>query len=152
MVYFDFSKFNALATASLFAIFSIFGFALAMVMSTFQCSKTDGWVSVKEGIMWSSLPVIVYVVLDISPYVLSEFSNGVRTLFGWTGYASDQAGYDNLGLTYALVLAGLIVTTRMVHSVEVSVCKPDVAELAAFQEDLMKKLKEKEAAINKPSS
>jgi hypothetical protein len=37
-------------------------------------------------------------------------------------------------------------TTRMVHTVEVAVCKPDVAELAAFQEDLMKKLKEKDAA------
>jgi hypothetical protein len=39
----------------------------------------------------------------------------------------------------------------MVHTVEVAVCKPDVAELAKFQEDLMKSLKEKQEA-NKPSS
>jgi hypothetical protein len=158
MVYFDFTKFSMVATGSLFAIFSIFGFALAMVMSMVQCSKTDAWVSVYEGMMWSTFPVIVYVILTVSPYMLSEFSSGVKTLFGWTGYASDQAGYDSLGLSYALVLTGLIMTTRMVHSVEVAVCKPDIAELAAFQEDLMKKLKEKEAAkkhdedLNKPSS
>ena len=146
-------SFNPVATGSLFAIFSIFGFGLAMVMSLFQCSKTDVWTSVYEGVMWSTLPVIVYVILDISPYMLSEFSNGVKTIFGWTGYAADQAGYDNLGLSYALILAGLIMTTRMVHTVEVAVCKPDIAELAAFQEDLMKKLKEKkEEDLNKPSS
>jgi len=158
MVYFDSTKFSMVATASLFAIFSIFGFGLAMVMSMVQCSKTDIWTSVYEGLMWATFPVLVYTIVSVSPYILSEFSNGVRTLFGWTGYASDQAGYDNLGLSYALILIGLIMTTRMVHTVEVAVCKPDVAELAAFQEDLMKKLKEKEAAkkrdedLNKPTS
>jgi hypothetical protein len=156
--YFDSSKFSIVAIGSLFAMFSIFGFGLAMIMSTFQCSKTDIWVSVYEGIMWSSFPVIIYAILAVSPYMVSEFSKGVKFLFGWTGYASDQAGYDNLGLSYALILAGLIMTTRMVHTVEVAVCKPDIAELAAFQEDLMKKLKEKEAEkkhdedLNKPSS
>jgi hypothetical protein len=140
----DFTKFSAVATGSLFAIFSIFGFGLALVMSTFQCSKTDIWVSVYEGVMWATFPVIVYVILTISPYMLSIFSTGVKSMFGWTGYASDQAGYDNLGLSYALILVGLIVTTRMVHTVEVAVCKPDVGELAAFQEDLMRRLREKE--------
>lgn len=152
--YFDASKFSMVATGSLFAMFSIFGFGLAMVMSTFQCSKTDAWVSVYEGLMWAIFPVIVYVILAVSPYIQSEFSSGVKFMFGWTGYASDQAGYDNLGLAYALVLTGLIMTTWMVHTVEVSVCKPDVGELAAFQENLMKELKEKEhdKALNKPSS
>ena len=146
MVYFDSSKFSTVATGSLLAILTLFGFGLAMAMSAFQCSKTDIWMSVKEGLLWSSFPVLVYVILTISPYIQSEFSNGVKTIFGWTGYASDQAGYDNLGLSYALVLTGLIMTTRMLHSVEVAVCKPDVAELAAFQENLMRELKEKEAA------
>jgi len=95
--------------------------------------------------MWSTFPVLVYVIVTVSPYIQSEFSNGVKTIFGWTGYASDQQGYDNLGLTYALILIGLIMTTRMVHTVEVAVCKPDVGELAAFQENLMRELKEKEA-------
>lgn len=145
MQYFDTSKFNLVATGSLFAMFSIFGFGLAMIMSTVQCSKTDVWVSVYDGLMWATLPVLVYVIVRVSPYIQSEFSNGVKFLFGWTGYASDQEGNNNLGLIYALVLTGLIMTTWMVHAVEVSVCKPDVAELAAFQEDLMKKLKEKES-------
>ncbi len=88
----------------------------------------------------------------------SEFSNGVKTIFGWTGYASDQQGYDNLGLSYALVLMGLIMTTRMINNIEIGVCKPSVDELAVFQETLMRELKEKEAdkkhdeAVNKPSS
>jgi len=117
MVYIDFTKFNIVSTASLFALFSIFGFGLAMVMSTFQCSKTDAWVSVYEGIMWATFPVIAYVIITVSPYIQSEFSNGVKTIFGWTGYAADQAGYDNLGMSYALVLTGLIMTTWMVHTV-----------------------------------
>lgn len=145
MAFLDFSKFSIVSTGSMFAMFTLFGSALAIAMSLFQCSKSDMWVSVKEGLMWSAFPTIVYVILAISPYIRSEFSNGARTIFGWTGYASDEAGYDNLGVSYALVLIGLIVTTRMVHTVEVAVCKPDIAELAAFQEDLMKQLKEKEA-------
>ncbi len=144
MAFLDFSNFSIMATGSIFAMFTLFGFGLAIVMSLTQCSKTDTWVSVKEGLMWSTFPTIVYIILRISPYIQSEFSNGAKTVFGWTGYASDQAGYDNLGMSYALVLIGLIVTTRMVHTVEVAVCKPDVDELAAFQEDLMKQLKEKE--------
>jgi hypothetical protein len=158
MVYFDFSNFNSIAAASLFAIFSIFGFVLAIGISVFHCSKTDVWLSVKEGMMWSLFPVIVYVILKISPYMQSEFSNGVKTIFGWTGYASDQQGYDNLGLSYALVLMGLIMTTRMINNIEIGVCKPSVDELAVFQETLMRELKEKEAdkkhdeAVNKPSS
>jgi hypothetical protein len=158
MVFLDSSKFSTVATASLFAIFSLFGFGLAIVMGFFQCSKTDIWTSVKEGLMWGLFPVIVYVIVTVSPYIQSEFSSGVQTIFGWTGYASDQQGYDNLGMSYALVLIGLIMTTRMVHNIEVAVCKPDVGELAAFQENLMRELKEKEAekkhdeAVIKPSS
>jgi hypothetical protein len=149
---------SIVAIGSLFIIFWIFGFVLAMVMSTVQCSKQNWFSSVTEGLMWSAFPTIVYIILEFSPYMLSIFSNGVKSVFGWTGYAADQAGYDKLGLAYALVLAGLIVTTRMVHTVEVAVCKPDVGELAAFQENLMKSLKEKEAAkkrdedLNKPTS
>lgn len=143
--YFDTSKFNMVATGSLFAMFGIFGVGLANIMSRVQCSKTDVWVSVYDGLMWAIFPVLVYVILKVSPYIQSEFSNGVKFMFSWTGYVSDQAGDDKLGLAYALVLTGLIMTTWMIHAVEVSVCKPDIAELASFQVNLLKELKEKQA-------
>lgn len=142
---------SVVAIGSLFIILWIFGATLATVMTTFQCSKMNGLTSVYEGFIWSLFPSIVYIVMKFSPYVLSIFSEGTKSILGWTGMAADQAGYERLGITYALVLAGLIVTTRMVHTVEVAVCKPDVAELAKFQEDLMKSLKEKQEA-NKPTS
>jgi len=136
---------------SLFIILWIVGATLATVMTVFQCSKNRALTSVYEGFLWSLFPSIVYAIMKFSPYVLSIFSDGTKSILGWTGMAADQDGYDKLGIAYALVLSGLIMTTRMVHTTEVAVCKPDVAELAKFQEDLMKSLKEKEAAKKPPS-
>jgi hypothetical protein len=147
---------NFIVIGSLFIMFWIFGSALAMIITVYQCSKNDGYISIKEGFMWASFPTVVYIILQLSPYVLSIFSDGCRVFFSWTGMASDEEGYKILGIAYAMVLAGLMVTTRMIHTAEVAVCKPDVSELAAFQEDLMKSLKEKQAAkqhdidVNKP--
>jgi hypothetical protein len=142
---------NPVSIAVLFMMFWLVGFTLAIVISVYQCSKTNAMTSVYEGFIWSLFPTIVYILLKVSPYALSVFSEGTKTIFGWTGFAADQAGYEKIGIAYAVVLIGLIVTTRMVHTVEVSVCKPDVAELAAFQADLMKSLAAKQQA-NKPDS
>jgi hypothetical protein len=147
---------NFIVIGSLFIMFWLFGSALAMIITVSQCSKNDAYISMKEGFLWASFPTIVYIILQLSPYVLSIFSEGTKTFFSWTGMAADDEGYKTLGIAYAMVLAGLMVTTRMMHTAEVAVCKPDVSELAAFQEDLMKKLKEKQAEkqhdidVNKP--
>jgi len=145
---------NFIVIGSLFLLFWLFGFGLTAVVTTSQCSKIDSAVSVKEGFMWASFPTIVYIILQLSPYVLSIFSEGTKTFFSWTGMAADEEGYKTLGIAYAMILSGLMVTTRMLHTAEVAVCKPDVSELAAFQEDLLKKLKEKQHDIdvNKPDS
>jgi hypothetical protein len=136
---------------SLFGGLWLIGTFIAFVLAQFQCSKQDWWVFVREGGIWASVPALVYTVLEYSPFVRGEFSQGVQYLFGWTGFTPDDSGRETVGMAYALVLAGLIVTTRMVHTVDVSVCKPDVNELSAFTENLMKSLKQKQDnEINKP--
>ena len=153
--YFDSSSFSITATGSVFGLLLGCGFGLAMLLSTFQCSKQDSGISFTEGLYWSAFPTIVYVLLQISPWFLSIFTKGLSSTLGYVGYKTDTASYETVAIVYALILAGLIVTTRMVHSVEVSVCKPSTAELSAFKKKLMAELKEKETAknaVNKPSS
>jgi hypothetical protein len=137
---------SAIAIGALFGGLWIFGFCLALVLTTVQCSKQDFIISTYEGAIWASLPVLFYTILEFFPYMKSEFASGVQYLFGWTGLATDPESWNTLGLSYALILAGLIVTTRLVHTISVQVCKPTKAELSAFTENLMKSLKEKEDA------
>jgi len=47
-----------------------------------------------------------------------------------------------------MILASWIMTTRMLHTTESQVCKPDLDELKKFEDDLEKQLKEKEGKKN----
>jgi hypothetical protein len=149
---------NFTAIGTLFAILLISGFVLGIIISSIQCGKQDFWVSFKEGFWWSLWPTLTYLLLQYSDYVLSIFSQGTKTLFGWTGMVSDDEGYKTLGLCYALILVGLVVTTRMIHILDVSVCKPDIDELSKWSYEFIHNQKAKQeehehdAEINKPDN
>ena len=152
--YFDFSKWNTIVAGSIFGLLIGCGFGLSILLSTLHCNKQDMSVSFSEGLSWAFYPTIVYILLQISPWLLSIFTDGVGKLLGYFKYTTDPTGYETMAIVYALILVGLIVTTRLVHKIEVAVCKPSTQELSAFKENLLKQLKEKEeaAAANNPTA
>jgi hypothetical protein len=142
-------------TVGIFAlILFIVGFIMCLVIPLGMGCKTDAVAALKHSAIWMTAPVVVFVLLEMSPWVRSIFSQGVQSIFGWFKAESDQHSYDTLGMAWALVLAGLIMTTYIVHSLDVEVCKPDKSELQEFEEHLLKRHKEKasEEKVNKPDS
>jgi len=152
--YIDFSRFSATVSGSVFGLLLGCGFGLSLLLSTLHCAKQDMSASFSEGLSWALYPTIVYIILQISPWFLSIFTEGVSSLLGYFKYSADSSAYETMAIVYALILVGLIVTTRLVHKIEVAVCKPNTQELSNFKENLLKQLKEKEeaAAANNPTA
>ena len=131
-----------------FAIF--FGMAVAatilsVIMSTVQCNKQDIYISAYEGFRWATLPTVVLLALQYSPWLMSEFTTGISFFVGKIGLSTDDQSLRTMALSYAMMLAALVVTSSMLNNTDVEVCKPSVDELKAFQDELMAKLKKKEA-------
>jgi hypothetical protein len=120
------------------------GSSLSMLTSLLKCGKLNMYLSVGEGIVWSTLPAAMYLLTKWSPAFLSIFSEPIK---GFSASLTDN-GAEIIATGYIMMLASWIMTTRMIHTTEIAVCKPSNAELAKFKADLEKELKEKEA--NKP--
>jgi hypothetical protein len=139
-------------TAGIFGIvIFIVGFVMSLVIPLSICKKSDAISALKHAGIWMSAPIGVFIILELSPWTLSIFSEGVKSIFGMFKKESDQHSYDTLGRAWALVLSGLIMTTYIVHSLDVEVCKPDAGEMQAFEENLLRREKEKQAE-KKPTS
>jgi len=134
---------NFSAIGILFGILLIAGFILAIIISTIQCGKQDYWVSFKEGFWWSLWPTLTYLLLQYSMFMKSIFTEGTKSLFSWTGMVTSDEGYNTLGLCYALILVGLVVSTRMIHILDTAICKPDIQELSNWSYDFIQKQKAK---------
>uniref|UniRef100_A0A6C0F2D5 Uncharacterized protein n=1 Tax=viral metagenome TaxID=1070528 RepID=A0A6C0F2D5_9ZZZZ len=141
-----------LMTTGIFAVtIFVVGFVMSLVIPLGVCNKTDAISALKHAGIWMAAPVGVFVILEMSPWTLSIFSQGVASIFGWFKAESDQHSYDTLGMAWALILAGLIMTTYIVHSLDVEVCKPDAGEMQAFEENLLQREKNKQAEKNPDS-
>ena len=70
-------------TAGLFgvAIF-IVGFVMSLVIPLSICKKTDAISALKHAGIWMSVPIGVFIILELSPWTLSIFSEGVKSIFG----------------------------------------------------------------------
>jgi hypothetical protein len=131
---------------------TIFGAAMSAAISYMKCSKIDDVLGmVGTGAWWALFPTLTYVLLNYSTYLKSEFESGITWIVSKFGAVSDKATAEENGIIYAMGLVALIMTSSMINQLDVKVCKPTIDELATFQEDMMKKLKEKEAA-NKTTS
>jgi hypothetical protein len=127
--------------AVIYALLVIIGTVLSLLVSTLKCNKTSTSASMQEGLIWGSLPTILYLMTLFSPFVLSTFSEPIRSFS--PSLTPEMA--DMLGTGYLMMLGSWVMSTRMIHTTEIAVCKPSKDELKKFQDDLMKELKEKEA-------
>lgn len=119
------------------------GFLLSMLISYLNCSKISASISSIEALYWTFLPSLMYFVGNYSSTVNSWYSEPLK---GWFGIDDEKAKL--YGTAYLMILASWIMTTRMLHTTQSEVCKPDSAELKKFEDDLEKELKEKEAKKN----
>jgi hypothetical protein len=129
-----------IVAAVIYGILSIVGIVLSILISFMKCGKTSFSASTGEGLVWATVPSLLLLLTYWSPYVLRQFSEPMKMFSS----ALTQASTETLGRGYLMMLGGLVMTTRMVHMTDISVCKPSTAELAKFQDELMKELKKKE--------
>ena len=136
----------------IYALLVIVGTILSMIISLLKCNKMSSSSALQEGIIWGTLPTALYFLTTYSPYVLSNFSQPIRSFS--SSLTPEMA--DMLGTGYLMMLGSWVMSTRMIHTTEIAVCKPSKDELKKFQDDLMKELKEKEqekeANAKKPTS
>jgi hypothetical protein len=121
----------------------LFGSALSVFISYMKCSKVSLSISAVEGLTWMILPTLCFGLSLWSETVRDSFSIPLKNWFGL------EENYSHIvGISYFMMLGSWISTTRMLHTTESEVCKPDLAELKKFEDDLEKELKEKESKNN----
>jgi hypothetical protein len=138
-----------LSVAILFGILWVVGYLLGIAITSVQCGKQGWWSSFPTAFIWALFPTLVYALVSYFTYLQGIFSGGIKTILGWTGMIADDSSYDLIGLCYALVLTGLMVTTWMIYSLDVSVCKPTTDELNEFSFNHIRELHEKNKAESK---
>ena len=132
----DLLKFTVLIYIFLCAV----GILLSLLVSFLKCSKTGFAISFVQGGIWAFLPSVVYWLANSVSWILGPFSRTMES-FGV------PENYRNaFGVGYLMMLSLWVMTTYMIHMTESQVCQPSVDEMAQFQEQLLKELKEKEDA------
>ena len=114
------------------------GFSLSIISSYLNCSKMSPSISMKEGLIWASLPTFLFWLASYVERVRTIFTSVLSSSFGVT------SNLDAIAIGYLMMLGSWIMTTRMIHLTESEVCKPSVDELNKFKEDLEKELKKKQ--------
>jgi len=127
-------------TGIMFIGLSVIGFLLSMLVSYLKCGKTGFAISFLQGCIWGAVPAVVYWLANSVSWILGPFS---RTM----GRFGVPENYQNaVGVGYLMMLSLWVMTTYMIHMTETQVCQPSVDEMAEFQAQLLKELKEKEDA------
>jgi len=124
----------------IYGILGVFGFLLSLGVSVMKCGKTSVSASTGEGFVWALPSALIMVACGYSPYVLSIFSEPMK----FFDSSMPQESADTIGRGFAMMLAILAMSSRMIHTTEIAVCKPSKDELKKFKDDLQKELKEKE--------
>jgi hypothetical protein len=123
-----------------YGLLGIIGLAASWLLGLVACNKSSFSASLYEGFIWATVPVLLLMLSYISTFFLGIFQEPVKYLAPnispeWT---------DVCARAIIMVLAGIPMTARMLHTTDIAVCKPSADELKKFQDDLMKELKAKE--------
>lgn len=134
---------NLISIGIVFGILTIIGIIFSGLITYIKCSKYSSE-AIMEGLYWSIPTTLVYALVNYSDYVRTEFENSGLSYFAWMGVNEETKGI--FAIAYPMMLMSWVVTTRMIHTSEIAVCKPNKNELKKFEKDLEKELKEKEDA------
>ena len=130
----------AIPCATSYGMLGIIGFVASWLLGLVACNKSSFSVSVFEGFVWATVPVLFLTISYLSDFFLGIFQEPVK----WLAPTLEQEWVDVIARGTLMVLAGIPMTARMLHTTDIGVCKPTTDELKKFQDDLMKELKAKE--------
>jgi hypothetical protein len=126
--------------ATSYGLLGIIGTFASWLLGLVACNKSSFSASVFEGFIWATVPVLLLMLSYVSTFFLSIFQEPVIYLAG--GLSPEMTDVCARGII--MVLAGIPMTARMLHTTDIAVCKPSTDELKKFQADMMKELKAKE--------
>jgi hypothetical protein len=123
-----------------YGLLGIIGMAASWLLGLVACNKSSFSASLYEGFIWATVPVLFLMLSYVSDFFLGIFQEPVV----WFAPTITPEWRDVCARGILMILAGIPMTARMLHTTDVAVCKPSADELKKFQDDLMKELKEKE--------
>jgi hypothetical protein len=130
----------AIPCATSYGLLGMIGLVASWLLGLVACNKSSLSASVFEGFIWATVPVLFLIISYLSDFFLGIFQEPVK----WLAPTLSQEWTDVIARGTIMVLAGIPMTARMLHTTDIAVCKPSAAELKKFQDDLMKELKAKE--------
>lgn len=134
----------ALAIVSVYASMFLIGMIVSVSSSGIQCGKTDAGEHAKQGAIWAVYPTLVYGLTVYFPVLRRFATNTLRTKFG-----VGEEYVEMIAVGYLMMLISWIATVWNISSTEKVVCNPSVDEMSEFKQNLVKKLKEKQEAVEK---
>lgn len=130
------AKHTGLALGALVAA----GTVIAMITTFVQCEKVDLTQSLWEGAVFGSLPSVVPALAHFVPRAIAPFENVLRDTFGVPPEKAPM-----LGQGYVMMLLAWIMASRMVTSINKTVCIPTPDEVAEFKKHFQVKQATKDA-------
>lgn len=115
------------STGVAFAVLFVGGMFLCIASTFFMCEKIDISESIKESALFAVFPALVPILTHFVPAVQRPFENVIRNTFG----VSENANV--LALGYIMMLVAWVSGSRVVASIQTTVCIPTVDEVASFK-------------------
>ena len=123
-----------------FLVLFVGGLLLCLASTFFMCEKINIVESLKESALFAVFPALVPILTHFVPAIQRPFENVLRNTFG----VSEKA--DVLALGYLMMLVAWVSGSRVVGSIQTTVCIPTVDEVAAFKTYFQNKAAKKYAA------
>jgi hypothetical protein len=129
-----------LSAAAVACLLAFWGGVVSIISTYLQCQKWNFLTPLIQGVTFSILPSVVYLLAVFFISVRSPFAN---TLKNWGVY---EQWAEVIGVGYLVMLASWISVMWNIHNSEKAVCQSDVKEMTEFKKKLLAELAEKEAA------
>ena len=129
-----------LSAAVVAAFLSFWGSVVSIISTYLQCQKWSIMTAFIQGVTFSIIPSVVYLLAVFFIVVRAPFSN---TLKNWGVY---EQWAEVIGTGYLVMLASWVSVMWNIHNSEKAVCQSNVKEMTEFKKKLLAELAEKEKA------
>lgn len=134
----------AIAVSAVYTSMFFVGMIISLASSGIQCGKTNFGEHAKQGAIWATYPTAVYGTTVYFPILRRFAVSTIKSLFG----LSDEY-VEIVAVGYLMMLMSWVATVWNIHSTEKATCNPSNDEMTEFKQNLVKKLKEKQEAVEK---
>jgi hypothetical protein len=114
------------------------GFVISILSTYLQCQKFSIMTSIYQGLIFTGIPTIVYLIAVVFIVIRRPFANTLKNF----GVSENMAEVVAVG--YLVMLSAWINAVYNIHNSEKAVCQTDAKEMTDFKKKLMSELSEKE--------